>query len=114
MLAPPEGAGSEAVAGDGATVDERRRTSARRLRAEVEGEATARREVGATATGAPPSAGSKEGSSHRQVTQEVAALRQCACRERAAPVALAFVQVRFPALLKSAAAPSKKPKRVLS
>jgi len=104
VLAPravPVESGSEAMAGDDATADERRRTSAHRLRAEVEGEAT----------GAPPSAVGEEVSIQHQ-TRQMAALWQCACRERAAPVALAFVQVRFPALLKSAATPSKKKKRV--
>ena len=104
------GSGSEAVAGDGVSVDERRCISAHRLRAEVEGAGEGE------ATGAPPSATGEEASSQHQTSGQVAALRQCACRERAAPVALAFVQVRFPALLKSAAAPSKKKKkkRVLS
>ena len=100
--APPVGSSSEAAAGDGATVEERRRTSAHRLRSEVEGGA---------GTGAPPSATGEDVSSLHHTSGQVTALRQCACRERAAPVALAFVQVRFPALLKSAAAPSKKKKK---
>ena len=99
------GSGSEAVAGDGVSIDERRCISAHRLRAEVEGAGEGE------ATGAPPSATGEDVSSLHHTSGQVTALRQCACRERAAPVALAFVQVRFPALLKSAAAPSKKKKK---
>ena len=86
------------------TIDARRRAAALRLRAEAEAGAEARE--AATAEAATATSGGDT------AAQQLAALRRRTGSEHVAPVALAYLKIRFPALLRSAPPPGKRARAV--